>query len=79
MKQVQPGEDFYQSDIKDAYVKVAQKTMKNRVGLPIAIQVFSKTYQDEKALRVMKELQDYFQFFEKPNLDNLRNEVDFIW
>jgi fatty acid amide hydrolase len=66
VKSIEEGENKYETEDKDAYVKVAQDNMKNSVGLPVSIQVVATTYQDEKVLRVMKIIQDYYNFYSTP-------------
>ena len=64
VKLIEPGEDSYNSNIKDASIKAAKESMNGSIGLPVSIQVIGSTYQDEKVLRVMKIIQDYYNFFE---------------
>ena len=71
VKLIEPGEDVYNSNVKDAFVEAAKETMKGSVGMPISIQVVGNTYQDEKVLRVMKIVQDYYNFFENYHYPNL--------
>ena len=73
IKLVEPGEDVYNSNIKDASIKAAKELMKGSIGLPVSLQVIGSTYQDEKVLRVMKIIQDYYNFFEKYHYPMLLN------
>lgn len=62
VKLVENLENVYESEVKDAYVKVAKETMENSIGMPICLQVVGNSYQDEKVLRAMKVVQGYFNF-----------------
>ena len=73
VKLVEPGEDIYNSNVQDAYVKAAKDVMKGSVGLPISIQVVGNSYEDEKVLRVMKIIQGYYNFFENYHCNKLVN------
>ena len=73
VKLIEPGEDVYHSDINDGFVDVAKKIMKDSVGLPVTIQVIGNTYQDEKVLKVMKIIQDYYRFFENFHYPMIKN------
>lgn len=43
-----------------------QRVMKNSAGMPISVQVMTPAFQDEKCLRVMKEIERLVDFREKP-------------
>ena len=62
VKLVAEGENVYTSTVDDKYVVDAQKIMKDSIGMPVAIQVVASTYNDEKALRLMKIVQSYCNF-----------------
>ena len=62
VKLVEEGENTYESTSTDSYVRVAKENMRESVGLPVCIQVTGSTYKDEKVLRVMKIIQDYYNF-----------------
>lgn len=66
IKKVLQGENFYSSKIKDNYVQASQNIMENSIGMPVAIQVVGSTFNDEKVLKLMKIVQNQFQFFEVP-------------
>ena len=69
IKLIQEGENKYESNVNDAYAKDAQKTMENSVGLPVCIQVVGNTYKDEIVLKVMKIIQDLYQFYHLPSIN----------
>lgn len=62
---VQEGEDTYESsgDLADNTIRDA---FQGSVGLPISIQVSALPYQDEKALAVMKIIEEQFPFYRHP-------------
>jgi fatty acid amide hydrolase len=62
VRQVQEGEDIYDSKERDSFVKVAKEIMSGSVGLPVSIQVIGKPYEDEKTLRLMKVVEKIHQF-----------------
>lgn len=37
--------------------KLLQRTMRNSAGLPVCVQVIGKPYEDERVLRVLKEIE----------------------
>ena len=64
--QIQPSEQYYSSSINDSITARANTALQGTAGLPVAVQVVSLPYQDEKALGVMKLLEDLFQFHMHP-------------
>lgn len=57
------GEDVYESDVRDSFVKTAKDIMTGSKGLPVCVQVVGKAYQDEKTLRVMKIVEGIHKFY----------------
>lgn len=70
IKLVESGENKYDYFSRDAFVQVAKENMKDSVGLPVCIQVVGSTYQDEKVLKLMKIVQDYYKFHEVSPIPN---------
>ena len=64
--QVLPSEQYYSSSVSDSITARANAAMQGTAGLPVAVQVVSLPYQDEKALGVLKLLEDLFQFRKHP-------------
>jgi len=69
---VLPGEDVYSADdslyADDAMFEFAKEVMKGSAGLPVAVQVMSLPFEDEKCLAVMRELESGIQFHELPTV-----------
>ena len=64
---VREGEDEYELSeglFKDIFTAPAKKTMKGSLGLPVGIQVCTLPWEDEKCLRVMKEVETAVGFHE---------------
>ena len=66
VSQVLPGEDLYESAIKDLVSSDAKEACKDTVGMPIAVQVVGLPHQDEKVVEVMKTLEATFKFQKHP-------------
>lgn len=64
--QVAMSEERYDEGPKDGMSRRAQQVMLGASGLPIALQVAALPYEDEKALGVMKVLEDIFGFHKHP-------------
>ena len=62
---VQEGEETY-AKIGNESVDETEKVMKGAKGLPVGVQVVTRRYQEETCLRVMKVLQEHFQFKQAP-------------
>ena len=56
---------MYESEGKNAYVKMAKDTMRESVGLPVFVKIVGNSYQDEKLLRAMRVVQGYFKFHKR--------------
>lgn len=54
---VRADEQNYRSIFNDKFNKCMQKCMKDSEGLPVAVQVISKPYEDERCLRVMRDIE----------------------
>ena len=50
-------ENLYESEVKNAYMKVAKETMSECVGLAVCVQIVGNSYEDEKVLRAMRVVQ----------------------
>ena len=59
------GEQTYPL-VGDLNVDATAKVMQGAQGLPIGVQVVTRRYQEETCLRVMKSLEDHFQFHKSP-------------
>jgi len=53
-------------DQQDEIARVAAEVMEGSTGLPIGVAVMTLAYQDEKCLRVMKEIERRIGFAEHP-------------
>ena len=63
---VEEGETFYQEPYyDDANTKAYRASMKTAIGMPVGLQVMSAPWKDEKALAVMKIIEDLTKFSEK--------------
>ncbi|CAF0924195.1 unnamed protein product [Didymodactylos carnosus] len=65
---VKDDEQRYSDDFNDSYTKKAASVCQNSKGCPIGVQVAGFPWQDEKVLRIMKELEDKIQFKQLPKL-----------
>lgn len=67
---VQPDEQYYgdSPDIKhtDFVDKQAATVMKDSAGLPMSVAVMTTAFEDEKCLRIMKEVERLVDFKEEP-------------
>ena len=54
----------YTSKFNDSITETVKDIMKNSKGLPYSVQVWTLPYQDEKCLRIAKEIDDMFKFNE---------------
>lgn len=63
---VLPSQTQYQTELNDFIDSRGKEIMKEAEGLPICIQVASLPWQDEKALGVMKQLEDIYKFHKHP-------------
>lgn len=63
-------ETFYEDQEKfnDKYIKIADEVMKDSEGLPIGIQVITKSYHEEECIGLMKIIENIVKFNEKPDL-----------
>lgn len=52
--------------VGDPNIDATAKVMQGAQGLPIGVQVVTRRYQEETCLRVMKSLEDHFQFHKAP-------------
>lgn len=59
---VQEGEEHYEDNINDGWTKLLKQNAKNSKGLPASVQVISHFHEDEKALAIMKQLDDKIKF-----------------
>lgn len=64
--QVALSEERYDEGPKDGISRKAQQVMAGASGLPVALQVATLPYEDEKALGLMKVLEDIFGFHKHP-------------
>ena len=62
---IREDEQYFDEPFDDHINKSILNTMKDSKGLPIGIQITSLPFEDEKALAVMKILEDHFKFSEK--------------
>ena len=62
-------ENYLECAENDKFVETAKNVMKGSKGLPVAVQVVARTFEDEKVLRVMKTIEEIFKFYSLPNLD----------
>jgi fatty acid amide hydrolase len=62
IRALKEDEQGYETRYKDRIAKGLEKVMKNSKGLPVAIQVAAPAYQDEKALAVMKIIEEAFNY-----------------
>jgi fatty acid amide hydrolase len=63
---VRENEQFYKEAPNDDYCKMAHQVMQNSAGLPMSVQVMAPAFQDEKCLRIMKEVETLAGFTAKP-------------
>lgn len=63
---VRESEAHYKSKTDDLLTTEANKVMQVSAGMPIAIQIAAKPYQDEVVLGVMKQIENIFQFHQHP-------------
>ena len=56
--QVQEDEQFFEDSHNDGWTKFIDKSSKNSKGMPIGIQVVAHSFEDEKALAIMKSIDD---------------------
>lgn len=64
--QVAMSEERYDEGPKDGMSRRAQQVMLGASGLPVALQVATLPFEDEKALGLMKVLEDIFGFHKHP-------------
>jgi fatty acid amide hydrolase len=62
IRQVRPEEQEYHSKIDDKFTEIIKKTYSGAAGLPLAVQVIARPYEDEVALGVMKQVEDIFKW-----------------
>ena len=62
---VRQNEQFYNKG-EDQYVKSTAEVMAGSVGLPLAVQVVTRRYQDELCLHVMRQIAEELPFKEAP-------------
>jgi fatty acid amide hydrolase len=62
---VRNDEEVYEDTHNDLITKLAKSLMVDSAGMPIGIQVCSLPFQDEIALRVMREIEEDVQFHQK--------------
>jgi fatty acid amide hydrolase len=70
---VQEDEQHYRMqdlprDQQDEIARIAAETMKDSVGMPIAVSIMTPSFQDEKCLRVMKEVERVVKFKAEPTV-----------
>ena len=63
---VRQDEQFYKEAPNDGYCQMAHQVMENSAGLPMGVSVLAPMFQDEKCLRVMKEVETLAGFTTKP-------------
>eukprot|EP00357_Protocruzia_adherens_P011613 CAMPEP_0115011500 /NCGR_PEP_ID=MMETSP0216-20121206/24042_1 /TAXON_ID=223996 /ORGANISM="Protocruzia adherens, Strain Boccale" /LENGTH=466 /DNA_ID=CAMNT_0002380105 /DNA_START=611 /DNA_END=2011 /DNA_ORIENTATION=+ len=71
--EVTKDEEYMARNPKDHAEETGNKLMKNSRGMPIGVQVYSKPYEDETVLRVMKDIESEVQF--KPLCTRTPDEV----
>jgi len=54
---VAPDEEKYEDKFNDSITAHVKTAMKGSAGLPISVQAVALPYQDEKAMRVLKEIE----------------------
>ena len=64
--QVKSSQTSYPAEFKDFIDSRGQTIMKEAEGLPVSIQIASLPWHDEKALGVMKQLEELYQFHKYP-------------
>lgn len=64
--QVNSSQTSYPAEFGDSIDTRGEKIMKEAEGLPVSIQVASLPWHDEKALGVMKQLEELYQFHKYP-------------
>jgi fatty acid amide hydrolase len=64
--QVNSSQTSYPAEFKDSIDSRGEMIMKEAEGLPVSIQVASLPWHDEKALGVMKQLEELYQFHKHP-------------
>lgn len=62
VKNAEKSEESYEGYNEDRYTKMMRKSLEGSAGLPVGVQVCSMKYQEEKCLRVMKEIQKLVNF-----------------
>jgi Asp-tRNA(Asn)/Glu-tRNA(Gln) amidotransferase A subunit family amidase len=62
VRHAEPGEESYEGYKDDRYTKIIRESLVGTAGLPIGVQVCSLRYQEEKCLRVMKEIQRLVEY-----------------
>ena len=53
-------------DQRDSFAKLANKVMVGSAGLPVSLSIMTPLFQDEKCLRVMKEVEGLAKFDKEP-------------
>jgi len=64
-------EEFFEDTFNDSWTKIAKAAMKNTTGLPLAVQIVTKPWQDELCLEVMRQLDENTERDFTPALDIL--------
>lgn len=61
---------------RDSFARLASKVMEGSAGLPLSIAVLTPSFQDEKCLHIMKEIEGLVQFDTEPTayLEKERSE-----
>jgi fatty acid amide hydrolase len=62
---VNADEQTYVCDLKDSMSTAASASLKGSEGLPLGIQVISLPFEDEIVLRLLKEIEQKANFYEK--------------
>jgi Asp-tRNA(Asn)/Glu-tRNA(Gln) amidotransferase A subunit family amidase len=68
VRRVRKDEQYYEPKLKDIPARVIKHNTKDSEGLPVAIQVAGMTFQDEKCLGIMKEIEECFDYHERQKI-----------
>ena len=56
---------------RDSFTRMAAESMEGSAGLPVGVQVITPSWEDEKCLFIMKEIEDKIKFKVRPDLSGL--------
>jgi len=66
---VQEDEQTFEDNYKDSWTSLLQSNCEGSAGLPVSVQVIGYSYEDEKLLGIMKQIESQIGYKIKTKLD----------